>query len=1399
MSTGYSRKRSRTPTRRSTRPKSFKTAVKNVIESSKETKLHRVLLSVTDTPQVGTGASAVPSKTLPFTALYPGAWMCWGHLLSNIQTAKDGKLPNTFERGGDEIHMKNIKFDLDLEASYEKGSSYRFVVWKTTRIRDYTMAGAADRNTASHVGGLNTTDDRQRRFGGPPQIQTTQVGPLLAIDNVNDGTSEPAYKGQARSGATIYGMGDKPIYSTPVEDAVRRGSIRCDTDPMKAVFDRERCTILHDEIIHMNGTNSAALVDNFNKYRCTRYVSYDKDIEFSTEFASAIGDNSITKLNILKGSLLALKNNGDYINAAIVAMPHTSLELEAANNNADNIQARQLMSQTETGKARLYATFAWKDKNIGVYGQGSGGAPPKPDPGGRPEEERVARASLAQIDALSTPARNVKIGFSGVDKDNNGWSIPPQFLLTDGVVLDVPTTQGVGIEVFPKYTDPVDGLVKDMSFNSIVWLANLVNRVDDSYKPFPTASWASSYKASTLSAMWAFHGKDPTKWKAAETKMIVMYQKTIMVAGVPQQSWVSFDMMFPTDPASGHQTLWDQLSLAKLIYNPLAHVGMSPDHFYFDMDQHGYEVFERGQHDLTDLRSDAEADMESAITIMLRAYGGFPLRRVTNPTDVDNGADPIYGEFLPDTEGIGTIGTDAGGNLAPTADQVTKLNESYPNFLYSIGYQGDYKNRMDYMVAYGNRLAAPCVWQDSAGAWWKWMGHFPFMYADAVSLDESIDARTVQHFLPTDGGPEVAQNQRRYDRALGVQEWELIDYNAPPLATNVHGEETGFYSATRHQWKERWVNGQICPGGFPVNNGNVEDGETNEFHMYDNGTDVFGRTVWGVCTPGVTSAIKQFLQARVDDGRTTHTSSRDGLLPYYSVLNMYVYASAEEKYVKPLYNMVYVPSRRPSTGYDAHPITELWRTNNQEGPEYLTIPWQDPYDDQMELTTYGVSSIKLFKVEEELIFAGILVSVAYVGSLLAPFMAGAVAVGSTAAMALAGVGAVLGIEGALHWESIWEGFVETFWTDYWAKSFYGHDDFENPVATSPCGIFSNEKMLMSKLDLELAGMGTVDYSTNSYHYTTTAMETPAAAFPSNHILHQEGPHDASMVSDLKLYDRLMSTFGPASTFTVPTVALASSTIAGWMTHHSLGDSSSGASVPQIWNDLFGLTDVWSSNRPTNLNLSVSSSAKTAALIDIIAGHYSTATYEVAVDGQSVFAVPQPAAGVSETQPPDEVQIYFDLDTAPHSYAEAKTLAETVPLIGFSGVTRLPTTTEVQSLLAKWDDSTYVSQYDSDSYWVPCLNPGVTPHEGDYVQVGNHGGGRGASHQASNPQTDPSTLVGNGWSSSGYWVALYVYVAVESYEKVVNSSTNTYTWQIRSVNASGLGTRTIAAGSGGALA
>lgn len=348
MSTGYTRKRSRTPTRRTTRPKSFRTAVKNVIEQSLETKYRNVMLSITETPGVGGAASAY----LPYSNLVSGGWLTWGHLLSNIGTPSDGKVASMFERQGDEIHMRNMRFDIDLESGLDQaGTQYRFVVWKTSRVRDSTQNHEYNMNPYSE--GLPGSNYAQRRFGAPPLIQMNQYGPNLNLSGVSTDTSSADY-GSAKGASGYIGLqGVK--YSVPTQDASK---YEMDLDPVTAMIDTSRCTVLHDEVFDLQTPNNLRSLVNTGTvaapslvytnqspakgFKCTRYVSYDKDIEFSNDLGST------------SDLLLAYKNNNDYINCALVGMPSGQLA---------NQKYADLNGGLYIGRARVVCTFSWKDKN----------------------------------------------------------------------------------------------------------------------------------------------------------------------------------------------------------------------------------------------------------------------------------------------------------------------------------------------------------------------------------------------------------------------------------------------------------------------------------------------------------------------------------------------------------------------------------------------------------------------------------------------------------------------------------------------------------------------------------------------------------------------------------------------------------------------------------------------------------------------------------------------------------------------------------------------------------------------------------------------------------------------------------------------------------------------------
>ena len=383
MSTGYTRKRSRTPVRRSTRPKSFRTAVKDILENSKETKYKNVCLTIDDVPTGQVGNLSLTRQVNPFNYLFPQTWLTWGHLLSNISVNPSGAPATCYERAGDEIHMKSMRFDLSVQnINYGSGGQkYRFVVWKTNRVRDPTV----DINQAMLM--ADTTNvamdgDRARRcrFGGPPVIATHAVGPRLALNGVDVGTRKP----------TTADGNQGQRYPIPVNDEAGQGLVKgwVDVNPVYSIIDNDRCTILHDEVITLGpkdfklpDTNQFAPHDptmsdaenadavqllqdtkdpNNNIYWgnrqgastvITRYVSMDKDIEFSTESTGLV----------VSGDPLAIKNNNDYVSCAICCMPDMALPYVGA----DGVNTGPMTAPASV--VRLNCTFKWKDKTLSRY------------------------------------------------------------------------------------------------------------------------------------------------------------------------------------------------------------------------------------------------------------------------------------------------------------------------------------------------------------------------------------------------------------------------------------------------------------------------------------------------------------------------------------------------------------------------------------------------------------------------------------------------------------------------------------------------------------------------------------------------------------------------------------------------------------------------------------------------------------------------------------------------------------------------------------------------------------------------------------------------------------------------------------------------------------------------
>jgi len=382
---GYTRNRSRTPARRSVRPKSFRTAVKDILENSKETKYKNVCLTIDDVPANSLGNTTDERVVNPYNYLLPQTWLTWGHLLSNISVNPNGAPATSYQRAGDEIHMRSLRFDLTLQnINYSAGGAkYRFVVWKTNRARDPTV-DITQAMLMSDSSNMAIEGDRAKRcrFAGPPILQTHAVGPRIPINGIDSGNRKPSQ--------AIGNQSQR--YPIPVNDEAGQNLVKqyVDCDPVHSIIDTDRCTVLHDEVISI-GPKGFALPDthqyveidpisdppvedqdataalqkkmdpgmniwqgnrNGASTQLTRYITMDKDIEFSTE-SSAPG--------VLVGDPMAVKNNNDYVSCALVVMPDNYLPYSAS----DGVETAVMM--TPSAVVRVNCTFKWKDKTISRY------------------------------------------------------------------------------------------------------------------------------------------------------------------------------------------------------------------------------------------------------------------------------------------------------------------------------------------------------------------------------------------------------------------------------------------------------------------------------------------------------------------------------------------------------------------------------------------------------------------------------------------------------------------------------------------------------------------------------------------------------------------------------------------------------------------------------------------------------------------------------------------------------------------------------------------------------------------------------------------------------------------------------------------------------------------------
>lgn len=257
-------------------------------------------------------------------------------------------------------------------------------------------------------------------------------------------------------------------------------------------------------------------------------------------------------------------------------------------------------------------------------------------------------------------------------------------------------------------------------------------------------------------------------------------------------------------------------------------------------------------------------------------------------------------------------------------------------------------------------------------------------------------------------------------------------------------------------------------------------------------------------------------------------------------------------------------------------------------------------------------------------------------------------------------------------------------------------------------------------------------------------------------------------------------------------------ISNWMYDLNLHDGSNSATVIDIWNDLFTSQDnypgVAPNERPALFSSASSDEVKAEKLAFIesalISGHPLRGVVHSYNATHGVRGPPTPATGQSATQPADEVFFYFEDDTSPHSYAEAKSRAETISLVGHSGATRLPTTVELQAFLHEWTTGTYTALYTGNDFWCACANPAASGFSADYVQIGTQFSARGTSYvDTYSPATDPANLVGTGWPNNATWASKYCYVAEESYSQVVDTDANTYSWTLSATrDSNGLGIR-----------
>lgn len=376
MSTGYGRKRTYTPTRKRTAASRIRKIAKSLDMSHMTSKQSFGCLTHMElnTKTVGHAQAptdafgnhlgtklGVPDNTalkMTYTQLMPNCWMGFGNLLSCIRPAIPGQVAKEFERGGDQIYLRNLEFHITAEnkATYKQGGRFRFVVWKTNRSRDLTTSLDGGWNSGINRHSDMVIDNHPKaRFSGPPLMQADFVGPAKAISNTQLVVESGQYTADSR-----FGNQDQ-IYPGPVVGNDYSGYI-IGVNGLDAVIDKSRCTVLCDTTFELKPAPDSALCCPTAKY--SKLVPFNKKISFSTEktVSSIVNDASGNpQFTYVDDIVLDASNPNDYLNCAIVCVPNGSLTDEA---KAFNPTTMDLDNKPAMANVRIELTSRWKDMNI---------------------------------------------------------------------------------------------------------------------------------------------------------------------------------------------------------------------------------------------------------------------------------------------------------------------------------------------------------------------------------------------------------------------------------------------------------------------------------------------------------------------------------------------------------------------------------------------------------------------------------------------------------------------------------------------------------------------------------------------------------------------------------------------------------------------------------------------------------------------------------------------------------------------------------------------------------------------------------------------------------------------------------------------------------------------------